>query len=174
MEGSPSEAGAPLKEGIPVRGPSNVDKIREGSSSGVVADPIPPPRPTDTVSNRRIPPDQVLLSIYIVHHERIHPPVGMVVLDLEGAREIIHRWSPFNQAEPPITHMHDLYPNYFRVPLATHVEQYSISFPVYMSKKAFQSMAEDEMFIRNHDFHRSAKLVRAALLGCYFYVVISF
>ena len=38
-------------------------------------------------------------------------------------------------------------------------EQYSIPFLVYMNKKAFQSVAEDGMLIRNHDFHRSAKLI---------------
>ena len=30
LEGAPNEAGAPLKEGIPSRGPSNVDKIGDG------------------------------------------------------------------------------------------------------------------------------------------------
>ena len=58
--------------------------------------------------------------------------------------------------------------------MAARVEQYSITFPVYMNKKALQSVAKDRMFIRNHDFHRSAELVRAALLGYYFCLVISF
>ena len=65
----------------------------------------------------------------------------MVSLDVEGAQEIIHRWSPFNQTEPPVTHMRDLYPNYFSGIL------------VYMNKEAFQSVAKDEMFICNHDFN---------------------
>ena len=70
--------------------------------------------------------------------------------------------------------MRDLYPNYFRVPVVARTKQYYISFPIYINKKAFQSMAEDEMFIRNHDFHQSVELVRAALLGYYFCLVISF
>ena len=85
----------------------------------------------------------------------------MVAVDLEGARVIIHRWSPFNWVEPLIAHMRDLYPNYLRVPVVARVEQYYISFPVYMNKEAFQSVAEDEMLIRNHDFHRSTELVCA-------------
>ena len=85
--------------------------------------------------------------------KRIHPPAGMVAPDLEGAREIIHRWSPFNQAEPPIMHMRDLYPNYFRVPVVACAEQDSIPFTVYINKEVFQSMAKDGMFIHNHDFH---------------------
>ena len=58
--------------------------------------------------------------------------------------------------------------------MAAHVEKYSISFLVYMNKEAFQSVVEDEMFIHNHDFHRSDELVRAALLSYYFYFVICF
>ena len=80
---------------------------------------ILPPRPTDTKSSRKRPFEQVMLSTYFPPHERIHPPMGMVALNLEGAQEIIHRWSPltrripFNQEEPPVVHMRDLYPNYF-------------------------------------------------------------
>ena len=58
-------------------------------------------------------------------------------------------------------HMRDLYPKYFRVPVAARTEKYSIPFPVYIDKEAFQSVAEDEMLIRNNDFYRSADLVRA-------------
>ena len=96
LEGALSEAGAPLKEGIPAGRPSNVDKIREGSPSRVATAPILPPRPTDVVFRRRRPPDQVLLSTYVSPHERIHPLASMVAPYFEGAREIIHRWSPFN------------------------------------------------------------------------------
>ena len=85
----------------------------------------------------------------------------MVAPNPEGAQEIIHRWSPFNQAESPNAHMCDLYPNCFRVPVVARVEQYTIPFPIYMDNEAFQSVAEDGMFIRNHEFHRSTKLVCA-------------
>ena len=137
MEGAPSEAGAPLEKGIPVGRPSNVDEIGEGAPSGVAATLVLPPRPADTESSRKRPPNRVLLSRYVPLQERIHPPMGMVAPDSEGAWEIIHRWSPFNQAEPLVAHMRDLYPNYFRVPVAARAEQYSISFPVYMNKEAF-------------------------------------
>ena len=112
LESIPSEAGAPLEEGILVGGPSNVDEIGERSPSGVAAAPILPPRSTDTEFSRKRSPDLVLLSTYVPPQERIHPPTGTVALDLQGAREILHRWSPFNQAEPPVVHMRDLYPNY--------------------------------------------------------------
>ena len=58
--------------------------------------------------------------------------------------------------------------------MAAHIEQYSIPFLVYMNKEAFQLVAEDGMFIRNHDFHRSTELVLVALPGYYFFLVISF
>ena len=62
LEGTPNVVGAPLEKGIPVGGPSNVDKIGEGSPSRVVAASILSPRPVDTIFSRRRPPDQVLLS----------------------------------------------------------------------------------------------------------------
>ena len=77
-------------------GPSNVDEIGEGAPSRVAAAPMLWPNPADTESSRKRLPDRVLLSMYISSQERIHPPTGMVAPTSEGAREIIHRWSPFN------------------------------------------------------------------------------
>ena len=113
LEGAPSEVGAPLDEGILVRRPSNVDEIGERAPSGVAAAPILPPRPADTESSKKRLPNRVLLSTYVPPQERIHPPMGMVAPELEGAQEIIHRWSPFNQAKPLVVHMRSLFPNYF-------------------------------------------------------------
>ena len=110
MEGAPKKDSAPQEEEIPTGGPS-VDEIGEGSSSGVVVALIPPPKPANTIPSRRRMSEQVLLSTYVPPHERIPPPTGMVALDLEGAQEIIHRRSPFNQAEHPVVHICDLYPN---------------------------------------------------------------
>ena len=133
LEGAPSEVGAPLEEGIPIWGPSNVNEIGEECPSGVAAASILPPKCSDIVFSRRMPPDQVLLSTYVPPHERIHSPTSMVTPNLEGALEIIQRWSPFNQAEP----MSNSYPNYFQVLVAARRKQYSIPFPIYMNKEAF-------------------------------------
>ena len=57
LEGTPSEAGAPLEEGVPTGGASNVDEIGEASPLGVVAAPIHPPKPTNIVFSRKRPPD---------------------------------------------------------------------------------------------------------------------
>ena len=62
LEGAPSGVSALLEEKIPIGGPSNVEEIREGSPSRVAATPLPPPRPTDTVSSSRRPPDEHVRS----------------------------------------------------------------------------------------------------------------
>ena len=122
LESTPNEAGASLEKEILTRGPPNVDEIGERAPSRVDAAPMLLPRPVDTELNRNRLPDRLLLSTYVPLQERIHPPMGMVALDPEGALEIIHRWSPFNQAESPVAHMRDLYPNYFHVPVAARAK----------------------------------------------------
>ena len=90
LEGAPNEVGAPLEEAISIGGPSNVDEIGEEAPLGVAVAPMLQPRPEDTDPSRKRLPDWVLPSTYVALHERIHPPMGMVAPDLEGAREIIH------------------------------------------------------------------------------------
>ena len=94
-KGTPSGVSVPLEEGIPIGRPT-VDEIGEGSLSGVATVLLPSPKPENTVLNRRRPPDHLLLSTYVPPYERIHPSVGMVAPNLEGAQKIIHCWSPFN------------------------------------------------------------------------------
>ena len=137
LEGVPNEASASLEEGILIGGPPNVNKIGEKVPSGVTATPVLPPRSTDTEPSIKRLFDQLLLNTYVPSYGRIHPPTGMVAPNLEGALEIIHCWSPFNQVESSVAHMYDLYPNNFLLLVAAHVEQYTISFPVYMDKEAF-------------------------------------
>ena len=161
LEGAPNEAGATLEEGVPVVRPLDIDEIENEAPSGVANAPLLPPRPTSVGSRRKRLLDRILLNTYVPPLKRIHPSTGMVDPDPEGVLEIAHRWNPLNQAESPVVHMPDLYPNYFRIPVATRSEQYTILLPVYMDKEAFQPMAEDGMLICNHEFHRSTELVYA-------------
>ena len=85
-----------MEEGFPVRGPSNVDEIREKAPLEVAAAPILQPNPADIEPSRKMLPDRVLLSTYVPLQERIHHPTGKVAPDAEGALNIIHHWSPFN------------------------------------------------------------------------------
>ena len=45
--------------------------------------------------------------------------------------------------------------------MTAHSERYSISLPVYVDKEDIQPVAEDGMFIHNHNFQRSTDLVSA-------------
>ena len=56
LEGALSGVDAPLEEGIPTGG-TNVDEMGEGSLSRLATAPLPLPKPIDTVSSRRRPPD---------------------------------------------------------------------------------------------------------------------
>ena len=55
--------------------------------------------------------------------------------------------------------MRELYPNLLRIPMAACTEEYSIPFFSYMDKKSYQRVAEDRMFIHNHDFDETIELV---------------
>ena len=66
LEGVPNEADASIEEGIPSRGLSNVDKIEEKAPSRVVAASMLLPRLVDTKSSKKMMPDQLLLSMYVL------------------------------------------------------------------------------------------------------------
>ena len=74
-------------------------------------------------------------------------------------RSIIVHWNPFNKRDFSTTHMHGLYPNLLQLLMTARVEEYFIPFPNYMDKKSYQRVVKDEMFIRNHDFDKTTKLV---------------
>ena len=128
---------------------------------GVVSSPVPPFKPTDAGSIKKRMPNRFLVSTYVPPLERVHPSTDMAAPDLKDVLKIICRWSPLSQEESPVTHMHDLYPNYFRILMTACSEQYSILLPVYMDKEDFQPVSDDGMLIRNHNFHQSDELVSA-------------
>ena len=83
----------------------------------------------------------------------------MEASNLKDVLKMARRWNPLNQVESSVTRMHDLYPNYFRMFVTVRLEQYPIPLPVYVDKEDIQPVAEDGMFIHNHNFQRSAELV---------------
>ena len=157
MDGAPQDASkeayAQLENGIPDGGSLGVEgaiaeaplEVATTSSFSTRLTSIGPRRP------RML--DWLLLSSYVSPQEWIHPSVYMVALGLEGAREIIDHYSPFNKRESSVMKMHDLYPTVLWVPMAAHAEQYSIPFTNYLDRETFQHVAEDGMLVRNHDFH---------------------
>ena len=77
----------------------------------------------------------------------------------DEARSIIDHWNTFEKRDSLVAHICELYPNLLRISMAAHAEEYSIHFPIYMDKKSYQRVAEDEMFISNHDFNETTELV---------------
>ena len=73
--------------------------------------------------------------------------------DQEAARLLIRKCNPFDKRDSLVVHMRDLYPHIFRFPVVACFEEYSIPFPSYLDKESYQRVAEDEMYIRNHDFN---------------------
>ena len=83
----------------------------------------------------------------------------MVVPGPEHIREIIDRWSPFHKGDSLVTNICDIYPTLLRIPMVARTEEYSITFLGYLDKKSYQRMAEDWIYIRNHDFNETVELV---------------
>ena len=157
----PIEANTPLEEGVSTVSPLDVEEVGMDAPSGVVIASAPPPKSTGVGLSKKWLLDRVLVSTYVSPLESVHPSTDMVVPNLEDVLKIVHCWNPLNQEEFPVTHMRDLYLNYFRIPVAARAEQYSIPLPIYIDKEDFQPMADDGMLIRNHNFHRSTELVSA-------------
>ena len=61
--------------------------------------------------------------------------------------------------ETSVANMRDFYPTNLRIPIVVLFEEYSITFLGYLDKKTYQLVAEDGMYLRNHDFNETADLV---------------
>ena len=155
------EANIPLEGEVPVVSPPSAEEVGMGAPSRVIIGLAPSPKPIGAEPSKKRLPDRVLVSTYVLPMERVHPSMDMMASDLGDVLKIVHRWSPLNQEESPVTRMHDLYQNYFRMLVTSCSEQYSIPFLIYIDKEDFQPVADDGMFIRNHNFNRSAELVSA-------------
>ena len=72
---------------------------------------------------------------------------------------LINYWRPFNQRDPSVMHMCDLYPHSFSLPTVARGEEHSIPLPTNLDKRSYQCVAEDEMYMCNHDFDETVELV---------------
>ena len=77
----------------------------------------------------------------------------------ETAQALINYWRPFNQRDPSITHMRDLYPNNCHLPAVAHGEEYSIPLPISLDKRSYHAVTEDGMYMPNHDLDETVELV---------------
>ena len=149
------------RRGFRLRALQMLKRLEWVPHQGVVTALPPSSKSTDVEQSKKRLHDRVLVSTYVPPLERVHLSTDMVALYLDDVLKIVHHWSPLNQEESPVTYMSDLYPNYFRIPVATRSEQYTILLPVYIEKEAFQFVADHGMLIHNHNFHRSTELVSA-------------
>ena len=117
-----------------------------------------------------------MLSSYIKLMEWAKPRKDALTPNQVTVRALINYWRPFNQRDPFISHMRDLYPHNFRLPVVAYREEYSIPFPVILDKRSYQHMAEDGIYMHNHDFDKTNELVWLNLkrLTVCFDVMISF
>ena len=112
-----NEVNIPMEGEVSIVSPLDVEEVGMGAPSGVVITPTSPPRPTSIGPSKKRFPDRVIVSTYVLPFERVRPSLEMEAPDLEDVLKIAHRWNPLNQEESPVTRMHDLYSNYFRMPV---------------------------------------------------------
>ena len=91
--------------------------------------------------------------------EWARPTEDAPALDQETVRALINYWGPFNQRDPSVMHICDLYPHSFGLPTVARGEEYSIPLLVSLDKRSYQRLAEDGMYMCNHDFDETVKLV---------------
>ena len=104
-------------------------------------------------------PNKLVLGSYVKPMEWARPSTNKLIPGPDAAWSIIDRWNPFNKRDSSVAHTRELYPNNLRIPMVARVEEYSIPFPNYLDKKSYQRVAEERMYIRNHDFDETTELV---------------
>ena len=127
----------------------------------VVDPPLPTKRSNLTITGPHRPrgPYKQMLNSHVKSMKWDHLLANTSVPCPNATQSIIDCWNPFNQRDISITNMHELYPTNLRKPVVALSEEYSIPFPGYMDKKSYQRVAEDGMYIHNHDFNETAELV---------------
>ena len=152
---------AALDDEIPVGEFPLVDDASVKASL-VEATDVPPPqarRAHFTVDGAWRPHNRLVLNSYVEPMEWARPIKDASAPDQETAQTLINYWRPFDQRDLSVVHMHDLYPHNFRVLTVAHGEEYSIPFPINLDKRSYQRVAEDGMYMRNHDFGETVELV---------------
>ena len=107
----PREAYAPSEDGISTEGSSSAEGVMSVALLEVAVAPSFLTRLAGVSPRRLRMLDQLLLSLYIPLLEWVCPSTDIMDPGLEGAREIIGRWSPFKKRDSSVRHMHDLYPH---------------------------------------------------------------
>ena len=103
--------------------------------------------------------EHIVVKGYIHPKEGASTSVESPIPTLGDLDLIIEKRAPFDKGEVSIKNMRDLYPAQRRVTAVAHQEQYIIPCPSYLGAEDIQQVAEDGMYIRNHNFVQTAELV---------------
>ena len=146
---------ASLEDGAPTGGPPNVDQaVSEAPTIETTIGPL-----LQIIWPRARLPNKLMLGSYVKPMEWSRSSVDTPAPGSNETRPIVDLLNPLKKKDSSAAHMRDLYPNLLRLPVAARAEEYSIPFLIYMDKKFYQLVAEDGMFIHNHDFDETAELV---------------
>ena len=103
--------------------------------------------------------EHVVVKGYIHPKEGVSTSAESPIPTLGDLDLIIEKRAPFDKGEVSIKNMRDLYPAQRRVTAVARQEQYVIPYPSYLGAEDIQQVAEDGMYIRNHNFVQTAELV---------------
>ena len=117
------EACASLEDGVPAREPHNGNRVVGEAPSEIVVGSSFSARHADAYPRKPRLPNRLMLGSYVLPQEWDCLLMDTVAPGSEAAREIIDHWSPFNKRESLVISMHDLYPNFLRVPVVTRAEE---------------------------------------------------
>ena len=127
-----------------------------------VGGPSPRATPPSLVlfeARRTRPLDKLILSSYVKPLECSHPVAGASAPYQEAARLLVRKCNPCDMRDSSVAHIRNLYPHIFRFPVVARSKEYFIPFPNYLDKGSYQRVAKEVMYIRNHNFNETAKLV---------------
>ena len=103
--------------------------------------------------------EHVVVKGYIHPKEGVSTSAESPIPTLGDLDLIIEKRAPFDKGEVSIKNMRDLYSAQRRVTAVARQEQYVIPCPSYLGAEDIQQVAEDGMYIRNHNFVQTAELV---------------
>ena len=84
---------------------------------------------------------------------------NLLTHDQKVAQLLVRKCNTFDKRDSLVTHMRDLYSLSLRILVVARSEEYSILFPNHLDKGSYRSVAEDGIYVCNHDFYETIELV---------------
>ena len=153
------EACALLEDWVPTGGPRNADRVVREAPSEAIVTLLFPARLENACPRRRRGLDRLVLNSLVNMMKWDQPLTDTSVPGHDAAQLIIGCWNPFNKRDTYVANIRDLYPTNLHISVVALFEEYSLSSLGYLDKKSYQCVVVDEMYLHNHDFNETAKLV---------------